>query len=276
MSHVDIYLYSNYRDYLRDSFNFLKKVNESYSLRAYAKKLDIAPSFLSGLLRGNKGLSSNKAISIAEKLKLSKKESQYFHVLTQLESAKSIELKESLITGLKTMSPEVEFTTLEHKAFKVISDWKHFAIMASMGLDNFVANKKNIAELFGLSLSEVEGYIANLVSLKLIAESDEGIFSKINNNPRFISSVPNRALREYHKETLSLAIESIESQSPQEKIIGSEVIVIDDSKMNEFSELMEEFFTKVKNLSNSTKENKNAVYYFGVQGFRLNKLRSKK
>lgn len=276
MSNINIYLYSNYRDYLRDNFSLLKKVNESYSLRAYAKKLGIAPSFLSGLLRGNKGLSSDKAILIAEKLTLSKKESQYFHVLTQLESAKSIKLKESLIAGLKTMSPEIEFTTLEHKAFKIISDWKHFAIMASTELDDFAANKKNIGNLFGLSLSEVEGYIANLTSLRLIGETEEGGFCKIDNNPRFASSVPNSALRKYHKETLGLAIESIEGQSPQEKIIGSEVVAIDDSKINEFSELMEDFFTKVKNLSNSTSGSSNAIYYFGVQGFRLNNKRRKK
>ncbi len=54
--------------------------NANYSLRAFAKFLEIDPSLLSRIMQGKQSLSLNKAQEITEKLKLDREECEKFIV----------------------------------------------------------------------------------------------------------------------------------------------------------------------------------------------------
>ena len=60
-----------YQKYLKDEFERRKQRNSSYSLRAYARDLELPSSKLSQYLTGDCGISGKKAGEIARKLVLS-------------------------------------------------------------------------------------------------------------------------------------------------------------------------------------------------------------
>jgi plasmid maintenance system antidote protein VapI len=65
---------------LNETFSEKKKRNPNYSLRAFARDLEISASNLSTILNGKKRLSSEQACRIAVRLQFSKE--QFFEFVT--------------------------------------------------------------------------------------------------------------------------------------------------------------------------------------------------
>ena len=80
--------------------------NESYSLRAFAKTLDVSASALSRVLNGDKGISLERAQTVAARLKLDDRETEYLFLLVQFETAKTPAMKENILQKLNHMTPD--------------------------------------------------------------------------------------------------------------------------------------------------------------------------
>jgi uncharacterized protein (TIGR02147 family) len=263
---MSVLVHSDYRTYLKTVLLERNKQNPQYSLRAMATKLDVAPSYLSAVIKGKKNFSPDKAVLIASKLHLNESEADYFCLLVQLESAKNPTAKESLLRRAQALNPDHNVHDLNVDHFKIISDWHHFAIMRATEMTNFKATATNLAKALGIAEVEVEQALGRLVRLEMIEKCIHGNYRKTVTNPRMSSISPNEALRNFHRQTLQKASESLESQSPKEKIIGSETICIDSDQIESFRELAEEYFSKVLELSKKQKK-KDRVYHLGVQFF---------
>lgn len=68
----------SYRDYLIEAFEQRKEKNSAYSLRAFARDLEILPATLSQILNKKKGLSIQCAKHICKKLNLKQGEKVFF------------------------------------------------------------------------------------------------------------------------------------------------------------------------------------------------------
>ncbi len=266
---------SNYRTFLKTFLAEKASTNPSYSLRAMALKLKIVPSHLSAVLKGKKNLSAETALQIAARLGLQGKDAEYFCLLVQIEGTKSPSLKQALLQRAQSLSPNHSIHDLSVDHFRIISDWHHFAIMAATELDGFSATSIQLSRALGIALAETELALERLERLEMIEKDGRGIYRKIQGNPRVVSHAPNQALRNYHHQTLQKAIESLEHQSPKEKVIGSETLCIDSRQIDEYRELVEEFFSKALALSKKAKK-KDQVYHLGVQFFNLTHSKKKK
>jgi uncharacterized protein (TIGR02147 family) len=264
-----------YRTYFRELLASRCAQNPAYSLRAFAKNLDIAPSFLSALMNGKKSLSQEKALSLTYKLGLEGRERDFFLKLVEYESHDNPVLKDRISQDLQSLNFQWESQDLSLEFFKIISDWPHVAILEALNLSDFQSTPAELAELLGISIFEVNSFIDRLKRCELIEETEEGTFRKTRSNNRVESSIPNAALRNFHRQMLQKALESLERQSPQEKIVASETFAVDVDKLTELNDLTEEYLTKVNRLVQRSKK-KNAVYHLGVQCFRLAKIAQSK
>lgn len=256
----------DYRIYLKELMAEKARQNPRFSMRAMAKNLSLAPSFLSGVLKGKKNFSLQTATKVARKLRLNKTESEYFCLLTQRDSAKDALVRESLVEQLNRFNPNLEVSDLSVDRFRVIADWFHFAILAAMDLSAFEATPRNLALALETPQAEIELALARLLRLNMIEEIDTGIFIKVARNPRVSSAVPDGALRQFHAQTLQKAVESLTSQSPKEKIVGSETMAFDSDQVEALNVLANEFFDRALMLAKKSKR-KDCVYHLGVQFF---------
>jgi transcriptional regulator with XRE-family HTH domain len=81
----------------------------AYSLRAFAKYLEINQSFLSKLLKGQRAVTKDLAATVAPKLGL-----------------KPAQVKALFSTGTASMPG---FLSLSDDEFELLSEWHHFAII---------------------------------------------------------------------------------------------------------------------------------------------------
>jgi uncharacterized protein (TIGR02147 family) len=265
---MSILEHENYRTYLRNVMAEKASRNSRFSLRAMAKTLGVAPSFLSTVLKGDKNISFEMAANIAKKLGLNKNETVYFCLLVQKDSAKNPEVRESLLGRIRDANPDLQINDLSVEHFKIISNPLHFSILSATALSDFQATARNLAVALGEPQANVELALERLEMLEMIEKNDDGFYRKIKANPRVVSQAPNQALRKFHKETLGKAIESLETQSPQEKVIGSETFTIGEDQIEDFRKLADEFFDRALALAKKSKR-QDYVYHLGLQFFNL-------
>ena len=127
--------------------------NPHYSLRAFARFLDLDHSSLSQYLRGRRRLSIAIQRRLAERIGLPPPKS---------ESPSGEE------------GPLAEATGLTADAFAVISDWYHFAIFELVTVEAFQPKPRWIARALGITINEVHIAVERLFRLGLLRRDDEG------------------------------------------------------------------------------------------------------
>jgi uncharacterized protein (TIGR02147 family) len=269
--------HNSYRNFLKCELADRIARNSSYSLRSFAQNLGISPATLSMVLSGKKNLSLESANQIAAKLNLEPKEADYFSLLVQVEAAKSMDIKEKIIERLNALNPKRARADLTLEYFRIISDWYHFAILMLTEIKDFEFNPASVSKRIGISRFEAETAIERLTKLDLLEKDPKNAkkYKRVKGDIVFKSDHTSEALQKYNRQILEKAIESVKTQTAKERLIGSEVIAINQAQLKEANNLMEDFFSKILTLAQNA-DKKTDVYCVGVQIFNLSKPRSEK
>ena len=94
----------SYRDFMLRELERRQRKNPSYSLRAFARDLEVPSSRLSEILNRKMGLSETRAVALADKLNLSSSEREFFIDLALAEHARSAVIKEMAQRRIQTRS----------------------------------------------------------------------------------------------------------------------------------------------------------------------------
>lgn len=266
-----IFEHESYRTYLKGVLVERIARNRAYSLRAMARQLSLAPSSLSEVLKGKINLSPETAWTTATRLGLDEKGREYFCLMVQLESAKSVELRAEIEGKLRQLNPQVSRYDVEVDIFKMISDWYHVPILMMTDLaEGFEPGSYAAwaARKLGISQPEAEAAIDRLVRLELLKRDDAGHLRRTKENLVARSGVPNEGLRRFHRQMLHKATESLETQTPQEKFVGSQTFAIDVTELRKFERRLDQVLTEMSQLARKGKK-KTHVYHLGIQLFNL-------
>ena len=266
--------YNDYRSYLRTCLNERIKQNPQYSLRAFAKHLNLAPGFISDVLNGRKNLSTQSVIKVVDGLKLSSKDSSYFNLLVQLECARNQTARLKIIQNLESLFPKRKAQDLSVEHFRIIADWYHTAILEMANSPEFIVNSSVASKCLGISKVEAQVALDRLNRLELLELKSDKSYKKVQSSLLATSKIPHEGLRHFHKQMLHKAIESLEVQPNTEKFVGSETFAFDPESLKLVNEALEECFDKVVNIAKKSKK-KNYIYHLGIQFFKITKGESK-
>ncbi len=241
-------------------------------MRAFAKQIGLSQSAMSQVLAGKKNLSLESASKIAQKLKINENEAEYFRLLVQMDTSKDHDLKKSFMARVQAMNSKLDIRDLSVDLFSSIADWYHVVIENMADINGIPFTPEEISKRLGISKIEVETAIERLLRLEMIERVSENPpqYRKSKNYVITRSAVPNEALRRFHRQMLEKAIDSLETQSPQEKFIGTETFAISKKVLPQAFALADEFLQKLAKLGESSKD-KTDVYHLGLQFFNLTK-----
>ncbi len=271
-----IYQCTNYREVLKAGFTKLAEAQPNLSMRVYASHLGLAASTLHEILNGKKSLSFERAHQIAGKMKLTGEETEYFCLLTQLESVKSDDLKINILTKIAQQNPQFGKRDLSVDRFKTISEWYHFAILAYAELPDVELSPKSISENLGISMIHAEEALARLLRLDILAHGTDGKLTPQHDRFFVESTTPNTGLKQYHEQLLTKAQAAIFDQDPKDRIVASETLSISVEDMPHYDQAIDEFLAKIKAIQTQSQKKKDCVYTIVLEFFRLNKKRNTK
>ena len=255
----------NYQRLLKKELSERSAQNKGYSMRAFARDLEIEPAQLSRVLKGKQNISVQAAQSVARKLFDSKKEQELFVALVALSLAKKPRQAEAAMNEVKRNS--VASKPLELSWLDVISDWYHIAIMDLLTLPRGPRRAADIAKYLGITIHETDFALERLSDLGLI-RAERGGWRKTEAELRTPSGTPSAAIRRYHKQMLGKALESIDQQDVNERMLFGRTMTINKSDLRQLELLTQEYLDRVSEFSQETK-NCDSLYQINVQAFNL-------
>jgi uncharacterized protein (TIGR02147 family) len=248
----------NYKDQLKSELARRKIINPSYSLRAFAKKLDLSPAYLSKVFNDERTLSVKAAGEIAQKLGYSEGESLDFCKLVAGQRIPTVlEEKSSLDSVLLSLD-----------RFELIADWYHYALLVLTECKDFKAEPSWIADQLSITKKSAADAINRLLRLGLIKKA-QGRFKKVDKTIATPTDQVSRALRSFHSQMIAKAGEAIEQQDIQDREISGITLAIGPEQLVLAKKEIKKFQMKMARLLKTQEASE--VYQLNVQFFRLSK-----
>lgn len=168
--------YLNFREYLRDRFEWLKQNDPGYSQKRVQIDLGVASSgFLPNVLAGRKNLTPTQSARMARLLGLDRIESAYFEHLVLFTQSRTLEEKNEFFARLMTMQ-SARLSQLSEASLTLFAKWYYVAIRELVGLTTVKDDYAAIAAMLQpqIKASEAKEAIDVLVGLKLIEKNEKG------------------------------------------------------------------------------------------------------
>jgi uncharacterized protein (TIGR02147 family) len=268
----------SYQSYLQQEFDRRLRRNGSYSLRAFARDLQVPPSNLSEVLKRKRGISFKTASRICRNLRWNPAERDYFLALVEATHGRSEAARNSAHARLKALQTAHGFSEVSLETYEVISDWIHFALMEFSELASASFSLRSVARRFRLAPGKVRDALARLEKLGLI-EKKRGRqlrwqqTAKDLATPEHVSSQP---IREHHARILDEARCALENVPPEDREFSSLIFAVERSKIAEAKRELATFRRRFcKDLSDQSL-NKDRVYCLSLQLFPLDWEKSEK
>ena len=254
----------HYSDILKQE---MEGTTRKYSLRGFAKKLEVSPSFLSLLLNGKRKLSLDRAWSFAKKLSLSGQKKRLFLLLVQKEILETDEAKlevDAEIHGILSQGPLPQ--EIRSDAFTSIASWYHHAILSLLTCNNRPKSIEGFAKRLNITPQEIEQALERLERLKLIKKESNG-YTRTNDLQTVFPKAPSESVRSYHRGVLKRAHEAITTQPMDERHFISLTLSMDPERLSLAKKRLDALIHELYNLFSEGTHSR--VYQVSMQLFSL-------
>ena len=239
-------------EYLNIEFTKRQDINSSYSLRAFARDLEVHASTLSHIMRGKRKLSTSMRNKLLEKL--------------HLDSADGKLLQESA-------SQRSSYTTHDIEHFIMLSEWYYDAILELTHTKGFIPSAEFVAEKLNIELSIATKAIERLFESGQLKETpnkkwtDNEFHSDLA--PGDVSHV---ALKKLQLQLLDRAKESIVTYNTDVRDQFSTTVSINKKDLEKAKEMISEFRDRMVSFLQRSGREHDEVYELIISFFPHTKL----
>lgn len=231
------------------------KKNPQFSLRAFARLVDVSPAVLSRILSGKRRLTFNLATRIADALHLGPMERETLY---------------SFFIGQKEQTDEDRHEKeLSIDVFNAMKEWYHYGITQLLYIDSFSEDPKWIAKM--LSITEIEAKLAidRLLRLEILDRDENGRLYRTAAHLSTSTDIASAGIRHFQKQILEKSIVSLENDDILERDITSITIAINEDRIPEAKKEIMRFRKKMAEFLADGE--KTRVYNLGVHLIPLSK-----
>ena len=256
-----------YKMYLREELARRCENNANYSMRSFAKALNIDPAVLSRTLSDKRALSYKVAHRVIDQLSLSPHERTIF-----LESVAD----DHKMRGLRRSTPDigavsaVEYSRdVDADLFRVVADWYHLAIRQLTQVKGFRSEPRWISKRLGITVLETKLAIQRLLSTGLLVEVDGELQMQDQSLNTKDKGITTPALKRHCRQMLQKAIYSLENDPIEQRNVTGMTMPINPTKIPVAKKMIQEFMSELSKLLESG--DTETVYQLSVCLFPLEK-----
>ena len=234
------------------------KKNPKFSLRAFARLVDISPAVLSRVLSGKRKLTLNLAVRIADALALGPSERETLY---------SFYLSSSTASEMTLKNKNEKELSID--CFNAMKEWYHYGITQLLYVKSFKDDPKWLAKM--LSITELEAKLAleRLIRLEILDYDHNGKLHRTTTHLSTTTDIASAGIRHFQRQILEKSIFSLESHDISERDITSVTIAINEDRISEAKVEIKKFRLKMSEFL-ATGE-KTRVYNFGIHLIPLSK-----
>ncbi len=154
----------NFRDELKAQFEQRKKVNERYSLRAFAHFLDIDAPTLQKIMTGKRALGKKSILNLGTRLKIDAT------ILEKYVEAHS--LRRQLGTSLKNDSIRSSYTLLGEDMADLVQQWSSYGILELLSIKDFKLSTENVVKALKIPFDMADNLIQQMKEKNWIKQTE--------------------------------------------------------------------------------------------------------
>lgn len=220
----------SFREYLKNELDRRMTNNSAYSMRAFARDLDMPVSRLSELLSGKSGVSLIRVKEIASNLKLSPTEAQFVEDLATLDFGKTNESKKSASLRISNLNKK-NAKAMTAQDFEEISDWYYFAILEVISKVETKTQYSDLSAQIGIKESLCQFAIERLLRKGLIIESD-GVWKSTNKSMTVIGE-SKLSIQKFHKQFVHESIKCFDHSEFNDREFSSTFVMLTEEEIQE-------------------------------------------
>ncbi len=224
---------TDFRQYLQQELLRRCDHNSAYSLRAFARSLDIDHSTLSQILRNKRKISQKTFENLCSKLGLGPEE------VTQFKKP-----WEQNTTSAKQPVRELKkLHQLTFDTFSVISDWYHHVLLELPRLKSFKPDIKWAAKVLGIKTTQVRDALERLERVGLIDLSHEGEWRVLSQDNEHLpmDDYTHVALKKLQKQVLEMGKLAVDDIPLAQRCNRSVIMAFDSSNIDTAIDLIDQF-----------------------------------
>lgn len=268
-----IFEYTNYRDYLRDSYDFLKETTEYFSFRYFSRKAGFrSPNYLKLVIEGQRNISPDSIDRFAGAFKMNKGEAHFFGKLVGFNQAgNNSERAEFALKILQTKIYQ-KLNPLREEQLHYYQRWYQIAIRELALCPGFSNDAEWIAKQFTpeLTVHEAQQAIDSLVKLGMLVKTSKNQLRPNTKNVTTHDEVLSSFVGFYHKQMMDKAKDSINITEAAEREISSICVPVSADTFHKMKVRIQDFKKELMALA-SEDQNPNRVYQLNLQLFPLTK-----
>lgn len=257
-----------YRAILRDHFKKRIAINSRYSLRAYAKHLDLTPSHLSSILSEKQGMSEKVAERVCLRLGFNQTEKEYFITSAVALDARSKQKRLEAQNKMRHLLQEqTKFEKISDDRFVLISDWYYYSILELIMTKDFQNEPSWIAKRLGIHEFEAQEAMKKMIDHGFIKQLHDGSFQIISLSTK--TDISSESVKDFHRQVLNKANKAVDMQTIRERDFSTLTIGIDTSRLPEIKEMIRRFRAELNTYAEKIPvKTRDEVYVLSVNLFK--------
>lgn len=264
-----IFDFFDYREFLKEMFEWVKIEDPSFSHRKFSKKAGFSSSsVLTQIINAQSGLSDEGVEKVGKGFSLKPDEIRFLLKLVKYDRAENLadrqEIYETIIKDKKFASRH----PLAPAQFRYYTKWYYPLIREIILMGAETLDEIKSAICFDLPLSELELALRDLLSINLIQQKD-GKFSA--SNQLVIAEddkIPGLAAS-YHEEMIEQAKQAIKNIQREKRDIRAATMSIDSDLLPQFRSFLQQTLIDAIQRFEEMSQNKDMIFQLNIQAFPL-------
>ncbi|MBN1578316.1 MAG: TIGR02147 family protein [Chitinispirillaceae bacterium] len=272
----DIFKYLDYREYLRDHYNYNKSCHRFFSFRYVAGKTGLDASFYVKVLNKQKHIANSAIPTLVTFLKLSKREDSYFSTLVHFNKAKSTDQETFYLQKLLLLRKPVT-AVLDNDLYEYFASWWNVVLREELNIVPFQENYDDLASRLhpAISSQQAQRSIRLLQKLGIITPDSTGRLRPTHDFVTTSGVDQIKAVRSYQKSALKLAIGALDTIPREHRDISTLTVSASRQCLEIIRERISDLRREIIELVRKDKDLEE-VYQINFQLFPLTKNNTKK
>lgn len=231
----------DYREFLLLWLEREKAVRPNLSLTILARKLAIDPSLLGKIIQGERHLATSRIQPVCDMAGLVGNQAEYFRHLVLHAKSKTAREAQACFERMQELR-RIAPVPLDDAQESYWDKWIHVALRSHLMCGNFRDDWEKLGELLHprQNASTVETAMRTLRRLGMIGKDADGYWRPIEPFVRDKQGSQTRALRNFHRQSLLLALDALENIPATQRNISSVAITVDDAEYAELVRMIED------------------------------------
>jgi uncharacterized protein (TIGR02147 family) len=269
---VNVFNYTDYREYLKDYFKDRKKSDPKFSHRWLARQLDLSTSNLLWLvIKGKRNLTAGLCHKLSEIFKLSRRESEYFENMVNFMQSKASKVKDLYFSRMALLRKKLKVDRIEEQQYEYYTNRYNPVIRELVTNPAFSNDPEALSKMIlpSITPSQAKRSIELLLKLGMIKKQG-GRY--VQTSP-LISTGPevnSLAIVNFHRAMGGLAIEALDRVPKNERNITSSTLYISRNVYEQMVKKIEDLRREFLAMADSVKQGER-VYQVNFQVFPVSK-----